>query len=159
MMKKHVKKEYFSEHIKILKEAGIMAFCSVIFGYPPETRETIQETLTKIQGAYEIIFNKIYVFEDVNNLDDLMCTYNVDPINLVNFVSNTISIHLKKKTNSLYTINALNAVIRSLNNGVLDKTYQIPWDQFRNCMLVTSEKTGYTKIDTKIYEIVETKKI
>ena len=122
-------------------------------------RETIQETLTKIQNAYEIVFNKIYVFEDVNNPEDLMCTYNVDPINLGNFVSNTISLHRKKQTNSLYTINALNAVIRSLNNGVLDKTYQIPWDQFRNCMLVTSEKTGYTKIDTKIYEIVETKKI
>jgi len=44
MMKKHVKKEYFSEHIQILKEAGIMSYCSVIFGYPPETRETIQET-------------------------------------------------------------------------------------------------------------------
>ena len=121
-------------------------------------RESIQETLTKIQSAYEIIFNKIYVFEDVNNPEDLMCTYNVDPVNLGNFVSNTISLHRKKQTNSLYTINALNAVIRSLNNGVLDKSFQIPWDQFRNCMLVTNEKTGYTKIDTKIYEIVETKK-
>ena len=122
-------------------------------------RDNIQETLTKIQSAYEIIFNKIYVFEDVNNPEDLMCTYNVDPINLGNFVSNTISLHRKKQTNSLYTINALNAVIRSLNNGVLDKSFQIPWDQFRNCMLVTNEKTGYTKIDTKIYEIVETKKL
>ena len=121
-------------------------------------RETVQDTLTKIQSAYEIIFNKIYVFEDVNNPEDLMCTYNVDPVNLGNFVSNTISLHRKKQTNSLYTINALNAVIRSLNNGVLDKSFQIPWDQFRNCMLVTNEKTGYTKIDTKIYEIVETKK-
>ena len=121
-------------------------------------RETVQDTLTKIQRAYEIIFNKIYVFEDVNNPEDLMCTYNVDPGNLGNFVSNTISLHRKKQTNSLYTINALNAVIRSLNNGVLDKSFQIPWDQFRNCMLVTNEKTGYTKIDTKIYEIVETKK-
>ena len=120
-------------------------------------RETIQETLTKIQSAYEIIFNKIYVFEDVNSPEDLMCTYYVDPINLGNFVSNTISLHRKKQTNSLYTINALNAVIRSLNNGVLDKSFQIPWDQFRNCMLVTNDKSGYTKIDTKIYEIVDTK--
>ena len=56
-------------------------------------RETVQDTLTKIQSAYEIIFNKIYVFEDVNNPEDLMCTYNVDPVNLGNFVSNTISLH------------------------------------------------------------------
>lgn len=44
MMKKHIKKEYFSEQIKVLKEAGITTQCSVVFGYPPETRETIQET-------------------------------------------------------------------------------------------------------------------
>jgi len=120
-------------------------------------RDNIQDTLGQIISAYEIIFNKIYVFEDVNKPEDLMCTYNVDPVNLGNFVSNTISLHRKKQTNSLYTINALNAVIRSLNNGVLDKSFQIPWDQFRNCMLVTNESTGYTKIDTKIYEIVDSK--
>ena len=118
-------------------------------------RDNIDETISKIISAYEIIFNKIYIFEDINDPTDLMCTYNVDPVNLGNFVSNTISLHRKKQTNSLYTINALNAVIRSLNNGVLDKSFQIPWDQFRNCLLVTNEKTGYTKIDTKIYEIID----
>ena len=44
MMKKYVKREYFSEQIKVLKEAKIMAYCSVVFGYPQETKETIQET-------------------------------------------------------------------------------------------------------------------
>jgi anaerobic magnesium-protoporphyrin IX monomethyl ester cyclase len=44
MMKKYVKKEYFSEQIQVLKEAEIMAYCSVVFGYPQETKETIQET-------------------------------------------------------------------------------------------------------------------
>jgi len=44
MMKKYVKKEYFSEQIRVLKEAEIMAYCSVVFGYPLETKETIQET-------------------------------------------------------------------------------------------------------------------
>jgi anaerobic magnesium-protoporphyrin IX monomethyl ester cyclase len=44
LMEKHVKKEYFSEQINILREVGIMASCSVVFGYPPETGETIKET-------------------------------------------------------------------------------------------------------------------
>ena len=44
MMEKHVKKEYFAEQVKVLREVGIMSFCSVVFGYPTETRETIQET-------------------------------------------------------------------------------------------------------------------
>jgi anaerobic magnesium-protoporphyrin IX monomethyl ester cyclase len=44
MMEKHVKKEYFAEHIQVLREANIMAYCSVVFGYPQETKDTIQET-------------------------------------------------------------------------------------------------------------------
>ena len=54
MMEKHVKKEYFSEQMKVLREVGIMASCSVIFGYPMETTETIQET-------FDFCFqNKVY---------------------------------------------------------------------------------------------------
>lgn len=44
MMNKHVKREYFAEQIEILREAGITSNVSVVFGYPIETKETIQET-------------------------------------------------------------------------------------------------------------------
>ena len=44
MMNKKVNKEYFSEHIKILKKAGIKTYTSLVFGYPIETKETIRET-------------------------------------------------------------------------------------------------------------------
>jgi anaerobic magnesium-protoporphyrin IX monomethyl ester cyclase len=44
MMNKKIEKQYFSEHVAILKEAGIKSFISVVFGYPIETKETIQET-------------------------------------------------------------------------------------------------------------------
>ena len=82
--------------------------------------ENYDETIKTIIGAYEIIFNKIYVFTNKDDENDIMCTYNVDPINLGNFISNTISLHRKKQTNTLYTINALNEVIKSLNGGILD---------------------------------------
>jgi radical SAM superfamily enzyme YgiQ (UPF0313 family) len=44
MMNKKVKTEYFIEQADILKEAGITSSVSVVFGYPPETEESIKET-------------------------------------------------------------------------------------------------------------------
>ena len=118
--------------------------------------EAYDNTLKTIMDAYEVIFSKIYVFSNKDDENDIMCTYNVDPINLGNFISNTISLHRKKQTNTLYTINALNEVIKSLNNGVLDKSFQIPWEDFSNSLLVTNEKTGYTRVQTVLKEIVST---
>ena len=116
--------------------------------------EAYDTTIKTIIDAYEVIFSKIYVFSNKDDENDIMCTYNVDPINLGNFISNTISLHRKKQTNTLYTINALNEVIKSLNNGVLDKSFQIPWEDFSNSLLVTNDKTGYTRIQTVLKEIV-----
>jgi len=56
-----------------------------------------------------------------------------------------------------YTINALNEVIRSLNGGVLDKRFPIPWEEYQNTLLLTNEK-GLNKISTKIHKIIDIKK-
>jgi anaerobic magnesium-protoporphyrin IX monomethyl ester cyclase len=45
MMNKKIKPEYFKEHVQILKEVGIQLSNSIVFGYPIETEETIQETI------------------------------------------------------------------------------------------------------------------
>ena len=115
--------------------------------------DNYDETIKTIIGAYEIIFSKIYVFTNKEDENDIMCTYNVDPINLGNFISNTISLHRKKHTNTLYTINALNDLIRELNGGKLDKTFPIEWENYKNSLLLTNEE-GLNKIPTRIYTIV-----
>ena len=89
--------------------------------------KSLEEVLGTIKGAYEIVFNKIYVFENEDDKDDMMCTYNVDSVNLAHFIPKTIALHRKKQTNSLYTINALNEVIKSLNKGKLDKSFPISY--------------------------------
>jgi predicted amidohydrolase len=48
-------------------------------------------------------------------------------------------IHRKKETNTLYTVNALNTVIRFENNGVLDKRYQIDWNRYRNSLILSDD--------------------
>jgi hypothetical protein len=111
--------------------------------------------MNSIKSSYKIIFDKIYVLQDENNPDDLICTYNVDTNSGVDFndVKNTISLHRKKHTNTLYTINALNECIKNLNNGVLDLKFMIPWENFRNMILVTNTE-GLNKISTRIFKIV-----
>ena len=120
-------------------------------------RNKLYDTISLIIECHNIIFNKIYVFANENDAHQLICTYNVEE-DRENYVENkdTISLHRKKNTNTLYTINALNDVIRELNDGKLDKTFPIPWENYKNCLLLTNEN-GFTKIPTRIYTIVDVK--
>ena len=114
----------------------------------------VEETLNNIQSSYVILFNKIFILESLDG-EKIMLTYNVDMNNSSSesMVNNTILVHRKKQTNTLYTINALNELIKSLNNGVLDKKFPINWDSYKNCILLI-QTDGFNKIDTKIKEIV-----
>ena len=115
----------------------------------------LTDTVNKIIQAYEVVFNKIYVFENKNDSNELACTYNVDVVNLGSILPGTISLHRKKQTNSLYTINAINEVIKELNGGKLDRKYPIPWNNYYNTMLVTNSG-GLMVIKTKLHKIIET---
>jgi hypothetical protein len=114
----------------------------------------VEETINKLKTSYVILFNKIFVLESLDG-EKTMLTYNVDMGNSSSdfAVDNTILVHRKKQTNTLYTINALNELIKSLNNGVLDKTFTIEWNNYRNCILLI-QADGFNKIDTKIKEII-----
>jgi len=90
-----------------------------------------------IKQSYEIPERRIFVFANSENLQQLYCTYNADAS--ATRGQNTISVHRKKETNTLYTVNALNAVIRKVNNGVLDKTYKIDWSRYNNSFILTDD--------------------
>tara|TARA_R110001583_G_scaffold16711_3_gene68315 strand:- start:249 stop:650 length:402 start_codon:yes stop_codon:yes gene_type:complete len=121
------------------------------------TKKDLDDTLESIKEAYTIVFSKIYVLQNENTTDELICTYNVDPANTIDFndVSGTISLHRKKHSNTLYTINALNELIADFNNGVVDKSFPIPWENFKNMVLVTNSD-GLSRINTRIYKIINT---
>ena len=118
------------------------------------TSDNISNVIDKIQTSYIIIFNKIFVLESLDG-EKIMLTYNVDMGNSNNefAVDNTILVHRKKQTNTLYTINALNELIKSLNNGVIDKSFAVNWNDYRNCILLIQTE-GFNRIDTKIKEII-----
>ena len=102
-----------------------------------------------IQTSYEIPEQRIFVFSNIDTPDNLYCTYNA--FETQRRGQNTISIHRKKETNTLYTVNALNEVIKKINNGVLDKTYQLDWQRYQNSFILTDD-TGYRVINLVFFK-------
>ena len=120
------------------------------------SKSKLNEIVDIIVSCNDILYDKIYVFENKDDSNQLICTYNVEFIeNYEENIIDTISLHRKKQSNTLYTINALNEVIREKNNGVLDKSYMVDWNEFSNTLLLTNEM-GLQKIPTKIYQIIDT---
>ena len=118
-------------------------------------RNNFKDTINVIIACNDIVFDKIYVFQNEDDQNQLICTYNVEyDEDAIQDVPDTISLHRKKNSNTLYTINALNDLIRELNGGKLDKSFPIEWNNYRNCLLLTNE-TGLNKIPTRIYSIVD----
>ena len=116
----------------------------------------LSKTVDKIIDTYDILYNKLFVLNNNDNKSELMCTYNIDSGRNVEIISDTISLHRKKQTNTLYTINALNECIKTVNNGVLDTSYQLEWENYRNCILVTNDD-GLRRIDTSVKEVIHIK--
>ena len=115
--------------------------------------EEVNEVVERILEEHDILFNKIFVLVALDD-NKTMLTYNIDgPVYNLQ-LPNTILVHRKKQTNTLYTINALNEVIRYLNNGVLDTTYQVDWTRFRNSLLLT-RPGGFKKVRTRLKTIIE----
>jgi hypothetical protein len=113
----------------------------------------VDSFIEEISSQYTILYNKIFVLHIKSN-DEYVCTYNVDQPNINNIPDNTILVHRKKESNSLYTINALNELIKSLNSGIVDTNFRIDWQHYKNTILLTQQ--GDLKLlRTKIYQIVE----
>ena len=115
--------------------------------------EGLDALLEDIQSKYTIIYNKMFVLEIVGK-DEYVVTYNVDQGNVQTIPENTILVHRKKESNTLYTINALNELIKKLNGGVVDTNYKIDWQHYRNCVLLT-QHNDLNQLNTKIHKIIE----
>ena len=117
------------------------------------SEEKLEEILSTIQGKYKIIYNKIFVLYSKSQ-DEYICTYNVEFGNVSNFLENTILVHRKKESNTLYTINSLNRLIESLNGGILDTKFIVDWNVYQNCILLT-KGAEIKRVNTKLFRIIE----
>jgi hypothetical protein len=142
------KNNIFMEYNITIQELANKLFASF------SKKEDIEETISTITSRYTILYNKIFILESKDS-DELICTYNIDPGNLsmTTVLPNTILVHRKKESNSLYTINALNTLIKSLNNGYADPNYRVNWNDYKNTILLTNGP-DLRKLETTIFKII-----
>ena len=139
--------EYDYENTINIKDLNNKLFCTFT------TLDSLDDLVRDLTRRYTIMYNKMFVLEIKNN-NEYVVTYNVEQANVANIPENTILVHRKKDTNTLYTINALNELIKSLNGGVVDPRYKIDWMHYRNTILLT-QQNELKELKTKIHEIIE----
>jgi hypothetical protein len=115
--------------------------------------DELDELIGHLSNKYDIMYNKMFVLHVKNNTEYVV-TYNVDQGNVNDIPDNTILVHRKKESNTLYTINALNELIKRLNGGVVDTRYPINWTHYKNCILLT-QHNEIKQLNTKIFKIIE----
>jgi hypothetical protein len=115
-------------------------------------RRELEETVERITTTYPILHNKIFVLS-ITDRRDLAVTYTPDTTERLSISEDTILVHRKKHTNTLYTINAMNLIIKMNNNGVLDKTHQVDWELYKNSILLSNDDE-LNKLPTKVYKII-----
>ena len=131
----------------LLEDVANKLFCTFA------QEDELDNIVSEINRRYTIQFGKIFILYSKSN-HEYICTYNVDMVNVFNFIENTILVHRKKETNTLYTINALNTLIKQLNEGVLDTTFKVDWEEYKNCILLT-KGDELKRVNTKLHKIIE----
>jgi hypothetical protein len=129
------------------KDLNNKLFCTFV------TEDVLDEMVSSISSTYTIMYNKMFVLF-VKSTNEYVITYNVDQGNVSNIPLNTILVHRKKETNTLYTINALNDLIKRLNSGVVDTTFRIDWQHYKNCILLT-QNGEIKQLNTKVSRIID----
>jgi len=117
------------------------------------TLDELDTLVEQLSSRYIIMYNKMFALQVKSN-NEYVVTYNVDQGNVNDIPENTILVHRKKESNTLYTINALNELIKKLNNGVVDTKFPINWQHYRNCILLT-QHNEIKQLNTKIHKIIE----
>ena len=115
--------------------------------------EDLEALINALTKSYTIMYNKMFVLY-VKSTDEYVVTYNVEQGNVEGIPPNTILVHRKKETNTLYTINALNDLIKKLNGGVVDSSYRVNRQHYKNCILLTNHNE-LKQLNTKVFKIVE----
>ena len=113
----------------------------------------IDDLIISLKSRYSIIYNKLFILL-IKDSPEFVITYNIETGNISDIPDNTILVHRKKEFNVLYSINALNELIMSLNEGRMDSSFKINWEDYKNSILLT-QQGEFKQLHTKIHKIIE----
>jgi hypothetical protein len=107
-----------------------------------DNEEQIQQEVEYIVNNIEITNSLIFLLEEQEDPLKKIITYNAivekgKPFNPRLF---TMRMHRKKQTNTLYTINALNAAVASQHDGKTGRDLKLDWSQYENSIILTAGK-------------------
>jgi hypothetical protein len=120
------------------------------------TKEELDKSISFVLTNYTLTNPNVFILESKMKPEEAFITFNVGKgSSAIPSEWKTILVHRKKQSNTIYTINALNEVVKSKTGGMLDNSYMIEWEEFRNCIITTSS-IGYKKIPTKVFKSFNT---
>ena len=104
-------------------------------------RKSVSSVLKLVASNFEVIGNRVFLLKDVDAENKYVLSYNIvndSGIVFSDILRNTIPLHRKKDTNTLYTVNALNELVILQNDGELDSEFPVNWDDYKDCILLTN---------------------
>jgi hypothetical protein len=111
-------------------------------------------TLSDIADSFNLE-GEVFIFEDKKNSDKIILTYNIIKDEKYEFPKNTFQIHRNKATNTLYTLNALNELIKrdATKDGVSTENYKVNWDKYKDSLVIMQKETKES--EKKVLSIIE----
>lgn len=117
----------------------------------------LNETIKEIIQNNFLLNKKIYILRLEDMPDNLFCSYNIikEKQPVFGYVTpNSVILHRKHQTNTIYTINALNRLLEIENSQ-----YDIDWKKYKNKLITTSKNNILNIYNTQLYSIISTDKI
>ena len=118
-------------------------------------KENLDYTTNIIESTYLVLFKKIFIL-GIEDSNEFVCSFNIDKEMQRKQLPNAMLVHRKRETNTIYTINSLNALIKHQNNGVIDKSFKIDWANYSNGILLLSNNE-IKFLRTYLYQIINVK--
>lgn len=111
--------------------------------------DRLRESIESLKGCAQ---GRIFIL-DIGKDSEVVVTYNAQVRIPEDFLKSTVLCHRHKLTRTLYTVNALNWIIRKENGGLEDRNFKIDWDRYQDRMLVVQDK-NLIEFKTKILNII-----
>lgn len=117
------------------------------------TESELDHTIEMIGKTYELAYKKIFILS-IEASEELVCSFNINKSeHIKRMLLGAMIVHRRKETNTLFTVNSLNALIKQENGGILDTSYAIDWSKYANQFLIASNNE-LRCLKTKVYQII-----